>query len=167
MLFLLDALSYSGDDTEPTRAERAFEATLEVVASLAVALERSRIPVGLAVNGALQGRSDCLLPPGRGPYQLSGLLEMLARLTRGPNGNAGWFSARGIRVGGTTTCLYVCSRLTQERALAIEALRVSFRVPITVLHQEEATRQTIEHLAAAGIRTVPLPALAAGGAFNG
>ena len=44
---------------------------------------------------------------------------------------------------------------------------MSFRVPFTVLHQEEATRQTIEHLATAGILTVPLPALAAGGAFNG
>ena len=88
-----------GRHGEPTFTPKvAFEATLEVVASLAVALERSRIPVGLAANGALQGRSDrtgCRRADG--PYQLSGLLEMLARLTRGPNGNAGWFSTRGLQ----------------------------------------------------------------------
>jgi uncharacterized protein (DUF58 family) len=192
VLFLLDALSFPEDEPSPgeirnietTSAERVFEGALEVVASLAVALDRCRIPVGLALNGTLLGRPERVLPPGRGPYQLSGLLEMLARLTRGGNGTGTGFTAtgvaaRGLLVGATTTCLYVCCRLTHARALEVETLQMRTRAPFIVLFagvpsaeeppdvarfQEEGERRATEHLAAAGIRTVRLSELAADGA---
>jgi uncharacterized protein (DUF58 family) len=190
VLFLLDALSFPAEEPGPqqpdareaTPGEEAFERTLEVVASLAVELERARVPVGLAVNGALAGRADCILAPGRGQYQLSSLLEMLARVTRRANGAEERFSGRGLLVGGTTTCLYVCSSLTHARALAIEALREHLRSPFVVLHAElpahselpevarlerEALQRTVERLRAAGIRTVRIAELAAERAAHG
>jgi uncharacterized protein (DUF58 family) len=184
VLFLLDALSFPEDDPspgeprsiEPTRAEQVFEGALEVVASLAVALDRSRVPVGLAVNGTLQGRSGEVLLPGRGPYQISGLLEMLARLTRGATGTG--FAARGLLVGATTTCLYVCCQLTHARALEVGALQMRMRTPFIVLFsgilpvEEPAElarlqyeeRRSTERLAAAGIRALRLSELTTDGA---
>jgi uncharacterized protein (DUF58 family) len=189
VLFLLDAASFPEDvpgsdedaATGPTRAELAFEEALEVVASLAVEMERLRVPVGLALNGVLVGKTEHVLAPGRGPYQLGALLGMLARLGRGPGQTDGQFPTRGLLVGATTTCLYLCSMLSLSRALAIEALQSRFRAPFIVLLSElarkyetpelarmegEAAKRTIEHLAAAGIPTVRLSDLAAGGSVH-
>ena len=109
---------------------------------------------------------------------MSGLLEMLARLTRG----GGPLSTQGLLVNGTTTCLYVCPGLTFARALALEALQHSLRAPCMVLlsesartmesaeiarMEEDATNRTIEHLAAAGIRTLRLSELIVGGESHG
>ncbi|TFG89497.1 MAG: DUF58 domain-containing protein [Gemmatimonadales bacterium] len=183
VLFLLDAASFPEDGAEPggmgeepTATEAAFEGTLEIVASLAVQLERVRVPVGLAVNGAFLGHSHSTLPPGRGPYQLSSILEMLARLTRREDEGGARFTDRGLTVTATTTCLYVCSTLTSSRARTIRALQQQFRTPLVVLmaetagHQEgsesgllaqAALKRTIEELAASGIRTVKIAGLAA------
>ena len=182
VLFLLDAASFrqagAGPDglgEEPTAVEAAFEGTLEIVASLAVQLERFRVPLGLAVNGALLGHSHSVLPPGRGPYQLSGILEMLARLTRREDEGGARFTDRGLTVTATTTCLYVCSILTSSQARTIRALQQQFRTPFVVLMAETAgqpeetesirlaqaaVQRTIEKLAAAGIRTVRIARLA-------
>ncbi|MEW5920024.1 MAG: DUF58 domain-containing protein [Bacillota bacterium] len=92
------------------KAGEAFERTLEVVASLAVELERQGRTFGLVSNGTLNGEKGkelpAFLPPGRGFGQLLYLLEMLARLQMQPrHGMAGELlrSARPLR---GVTCLY-------------------------------------------------------------
>lgn len=63
---------------QEARAE--FEQTLEVVASLAVDLNRRGYAVGLAANGAIAGGGRTVLPVEGHQYQVTALLELLARL---------------------------------------------------------------------------------------
>jgi uncharacterized protein (DUF58 family) len=183
VLFLLDAASFPeaapgpGDlEWVPSAEDDSFEGTLEIVASLAVQLERVRIPVGLAVNGSLIGRQHSVLPPGRGPYQIASFLEMLARLTRREDAAGSSFSGRVLTVTATTTCVYVCGTLTSARARTIMAHQQEFRTPLVVLAAgttdrpddteagrlaQAAVRATIEKLAVSGIRTVRIAELLA------
>lgn len=70
------------------KADAAFERTLEVAASLAVALEQQGRAFGMVSNGILDGPKGlglpALLPPGGGCNQLLHLLELLARLQPKP-----------------------------------------------------------------------------------
>ncbi|MBN1382314.1 MAG: DUF58 domain-containing protein [Deltaproteobacteria bacterium] len=60
-------------------AENEFERTLEVVASLAVRLDRQGCAVGLLTNGITKGISPAV-SVSRSPQQLSKILEALARI---------------------------------------------------------------------------------------
>ena len=66
--------------------EEYFEHTREVVASLAVKLDRMGYAVGLAANGTLKGGHSSGIPLTRGPGQIPAILETLARLQATPNG---------------------------------------------------------------------------------
>ena len=68
------------DQFAQNRAGERFERTLEVVASLAVRLDQKGYAVGLATNGAIVGGGPAILPIARGPQQMPGILETLARL---------------------------------------------------------------------------------------
>lgn len=61
-------------------AEESFERTLEVTASLAVALAQRGWQVGALASGAVAGGKVALLPPAGGAEQISALLELLGRL---------------------------------------------------------------------------------------
>ncbi len=155
ILFLLDAASFSrayGPD-----GEEPFERTLEVVGSLAVELERARVPVGLAVNGVRIGGASPVLAPGRGPYQVARILEVLARLTFRPDRAVDGFTGGSLRVTGSTTCLYVCRRLAGPGARTVRALRYRLQVPVVVLLAEPLAVDP----AAAGLPVVRLADLRA------
>jgi uncharacterized protein (DUF58 family) len=65
-------------------AGQEFERTLEIVASLAVRLDREGCALGLVANGAVEGGRAPVVPIGRHPQQLPTILEVLARLTVKP-----------------------------------------------------------------------------------
>jgi uncharacterized protein (DUF58 family) len=123
---------------ERVEAEAVFERTLEAVASLAVELERERVPVGLVANGLLVGADTAAIYPGRGDYQVSRILEILARVTSRPDPKTRDFIGQDLHVTGSTTCLYVCRRLSDAATESLRTLRHSLRVPIVILATESA-----------------------------
>ncbi len=141
VLLLVDAVSFAdpppiaGADVPPAESgaserEQLFERALEAAASLAVRLEAARVPVGLAVNGALAGGGPPVLPAGRGPYQVGRLLEILARLTRTAGGDETRGNDRGLDlpITGGTTCV-VFYRQRSE----LEALRHRLRTVVVLV----------------------------------
>ena len=168
VLFLLDAASFyvatssvdgseAGTDTaygtgdaqfelrSALAAADSFERTLEVVASLAVQLERARVPVGSVTNGRMRGGSSPVLVPHHGPYQVAGLLEMLARVTSRPDPAVAGFTGEILRVSGNTTCLYVCRSLTGPGARALQAQLYRRRVALIVLVAETPPEEGRSH----------------------
>ncbi len=72
------------DQFARNRAEEEFEHTLEIVASLAVRLDRRGYAVGLVTNGAIVGEGQNIVPITRNSKQLPAILEVLARLQMEP-----------------------------------------------------------------------------------
>ena len=81
VLLTLDVESFA-----KSNQEEYFEHTLEVVASLAVKLDRMGYAVGLAANGTLKGGHSSGIPLTRGPGQVPAILETLARMQATPTG---------------------------------------------------------------------------------
>lgn len=73
---------------EESNDKSYFEHTLEVLASLAVQLDRQGAAVGLAVNGTLKGGGTPMMPATRTPRQVPAILEVLAKLQCIPAGTA-------------------------------------------------------------------------------
>jgi uncharacterized protein (DUF58 family) len=88
------------------------------------------------VNGLLLGADMAAVQPGRGDYQVSRILEMLARITSRPDSSARSFIGRDLHVTGSTTCLYVCRRLSEAARESLRTLRHRLRVPLAVLAAE-------------------------------
>lgn len=135
VLLLVDAASFADPpavpgENAPAGREALFERALEAAASLAVRLEAARVPVGLAVNGALAGGGPPVLPAGRGPHQVGQLLEILARLTRVPARPERSASdpGFGLPITGGTTCVV----FYRERT-AFESLRGLLRVAVVLV----------------------------------
>jgi uncharacterized protein (DUF58 family) len=72
------------DQFARNRAEEEFEHTLEIVASLAVRLDRRGYAVGLVTNGVIVGEGQNIVPITRNAKQLPAILEVLARLHMEP-----------------------------------------------------------------------------------
>jgi uncharacterized protein (DUF58 family) len=72
------------DQFARNRAEEEFEHTLEIVASLAVRLDRRGYAVGLVTNGVIVGEGQNIVPITRNSKQLPAILEVLARLQMEP-----------------------------------------------------------------------------------
>ncbi|UCD81336.1 MAG: DUF58 domain-containing protein [Desulfobacterales bacterium] len=84
-------------------AHAEFERMLEVAASAAVLLDRSGFAMGLVTNGTLNGEGPNVLPIGRGPRQVSKILETLARLQMTPMADLTEILRRGLRLPWGTT----------------------------------------------------------------
>jgi uncharacterized protein (DUF58 family) len=76
VMLLLDVDGFEGE-----AAAGALESTLEVVASLAVQLDRRGIPLALATNGRVTGSRPRIIPVSRRPDQAAAILETLAGVT--------------------------------------------------------------------------------------
>jgi uncharacterized protein (DUF58 family) len=92
------------DQFVKTEAKDEFERTLEVVASVAVRLDRQGCAVGLLTNGITQGISP-VVSISRSPQQLSDILEALARLKMEP-GETLTDMLRKVEIPWGTSCLY-------------------------------------------------------------
>jgi uncharacterized protein (DUF58 family) len=112
------------------RAEEAFERMLETVASAAVRLAERGCAVGLVTNGRMTGEGSSVVSVTRNPYQLTTLLEALARVQMEP--------ARGLidtfrlhlRVPWGVSCLYFTIEKDETARMAREYFaqrRVPFR----------------------------------------
>jgi uncharacterized protein (DUF58 family) len=75
VLLIVDVASFA-----KSCAEEAFERTLEIVASVALKLDRRNCAVGLLTNGLITGEDRATAPLSRSPGKMSSILECLARL---------------------------------------------------------------------------------------
>lgn len=86
----------------------SFEHTIEVLASLAVKLDRRGYAIGLAVNGSLKGGNASVVPVNRGPLQITAILETLARLQATPNQSIGDLIQRTVGSRWGVSCVHFC-----------------------------------------------------------
>jgi uncharacterized protein (DUF58 family) len=104
---------------------QAFERALEVAASLAIALDRQRVPVGMTTNCALTGSAVPVLHASRAPGHLMNLLELMARAQPVVAQELGSLLRQRSSGAGTTSVVCLCYRLdaTHDSALGAFARR--------------------------------------------
>jgi uncharacterized protein (DUF58 family) len=110
------------------QAEEPFERTLEVVASLAVRLDRQGCAVGLLTNG-VTGDTSPVVPVSRSSNQLPAILEALSRLDLQPGETMAEVLRRGPGAPWGTTCLYFAYEEDHAARVAKEYL-LRCKVPV-------------------------------------
>jgi uncharacterized protein (DUF58 family) len=128
VLLTLDVGSF-----EKSNQEEHFEHTLEVVASLAVKLDRMGYAVGFAANGTLKGGHSSGIPLTRGPGQIPAILETLARLQATPTGDVTKVIRQFIGSQRGISCVHFCyedepSATEMEKFFPKRQISVSFVV---------------------------------------
>jgi uncharacterized protein (DUF58 family) len=88
------------------KAEEEFERTLEIVASLAVGLDKRGDAVGLLTNGAVVGSGSPSVPVTKSSVQVPAILEVLARLQMEPHRDAVRILRRGLDMSWGMSCVY-------------------------------------------------------------
>jgi uncharacterized protein (DUF58 family) len=88
------------------KAEQEFENTLEIVASLAVRMDKRGYALGLVTNGAVVGGGSVIVPIARNRQQLPAILEVLARLQMESKGDLIDTLRRGLEVHWGMSCLH-------------------------------------------------------------
>ena len=88
------------------KAEEEFEHTLEIVASLAVRMDKRGGAFGLVTNGAIVGEGPTLVPIARNRQQLSAILEVLARLQMEPRWDILDILRRGLEPHWGMSCAH-------------------------------------------------------------
>ena len=88
------------------KAEEEFENTLEIVASLAVRMDKRGYALGLVTNGAIVGGGAAIVPIARNRQQLASILEVLARLQMEPKGDLIDTLRRGLEVHWGMSCVH-------------------------------------------------------------
>jgi uncharacterized protein (DUF58 family) len=120
-------------DVDPfakNRVEEEFERTLEIVASLAVLLDKKGDAVGLLTNGVVVGDGPAGVPIAKSSSQLSAILEILARLQMKPETDSINILRRGLEASWGISC--VC--FSYEEGENATVLREYFRhrkAPVT------------------------------------
>jgi uncharacterized protein (DUF58 family) len=128
VLLTLDVGSF-----EKSNQEEHFEHTLEVVASLAVKLDRMGYAVGFAANGTLRGGHSSGIPLTLGPGQIPAILETLARLQATPTGDVTKVIRQFIGSQRGISCVHFCyedepSATEMEKFFQKRQISVSFVV---------------------------------------
>jgi uncharacterized protein (DUF58 family) len=111
------------DQFAKNRAEEEFEQTLEVVASLAVMLDKKGYAVGLLTNGVVVGDGSAAVPITKSSSQLPAILEVLARLQMKPRADSINTLRRGLEASWGISC--VCFFYEEGETVAV--LREYFR----------------------------------------
>ena len=88
------------------KAAEEFEHTLEIVASLAVRMDKRGYALGLVTNGAVVGGGPAIVPIARNRQQLPAILEILARLRMESKGDLIDTLRRGLEVHWGMSCLH-------------------------------------------------------------
>lgn len=94
------------DQFAKNKAEEEFEQTLEIVASLALRLDKRGDAVGLLTNGAVVGDGPALVPVAKRVSQVPAILEVLARLQMDPRRDSIGTLRRGLEVSWGMSCVY-------------------------------------------------------------
>jgi uncharacterized protein (DUF58 family) len=94
------------DQFARNRAEEEFEHTLEIVASLAVRLDRRGYAVGLVTNGVIVGEGQNIVPITRNSKQLPAILEVLARLQMEPKRDLIDTLRYGLELSWDVSCVH-------------------------------------------------------------
>jgi uncharacterized protein (DUF58 family) len=115
LILCVDAASFLAKE-----AEDDFERTLEVVASLALRLERQGQAVGLATDAPTEEGGPTILTPAIGPIQVSSILEALARLRFETCGDLAAPVCWKRPIPWGTSCLLFCCE-TNEGAARIKS----------------------------------------------
>ena len=105
VLFVVDVNSFA-----KVKAEEDFERALEIVASLAVRLDRQGHSVGLVTNGAVKGGRTATVPVGRSHQQLPAILELLARLQMKPERDLKDLLPHSLSRAWGISCVYFSHR---------------------------------------------------------
>ncbi len=113
------------------RADEAFERTLEVVASLAVRLDRQGCAIGLLTNAAVKEASP-VVSVTRSALQLSNILETLARLQMELKETIVDMLQNKVSIPWGTTCIYFSFHEDETMDVAKEMLR-SRKTPVVLL----------------------------------
>lgn len=113
VLLVVDVEEFTGE-----RAHEPFEHMLEVVASVAVQLDRRGRAVGLLTNGIMTGKGSPFLRVTRSGGQLPALLEALARLGATPQGRIADVLGRGLTLPWGVSCAYFGYEETEATRLA-------------------------------------------------
>ncbi len=87
-----------------SRRRKNSKHTLEIVASLAVRMDKRRYALGLVTNGALVGGGPAIVPIARNRQQLPAILEVLARLQMESKGDLIDTLRRGLEVHWGMSC---------------------------------------------------------------
>lgn len=88
------------------KAEEEFENTLEIVASLAVRMDKRGYALGLVTNGAVVGSGPAIVPIAKNCQQLPAVLEVLARLQMESKGDLIGILRRGLEVHWGMSCVH-------------------------------------------------------------
>jgi hypothetical protein len=88
------------------KAEQEFENTLEIVASLAVRMDKRGYALGLVTNGAVVGGGPRIVPIARNRQQLPAVLEVLARLQMESRGDLIDILRRGLEAHWGISCIH-------------------------------------------------------------
>jgi uncharacterized protein (DUF58 family) len=127
VLLTLDVGSFQNSEQEDS-----FERTLEIVASLAVRLDRQGYAAGLVANGSLTGGNGSIIPVARGPRQVATILETLARMRKKQDGAIKEVIAHALESQRGVSCVHIF----HAGGLSASGVEMFFRrrkVPVTFL----------------------------------
>jgi uncharacterized protein (DUF58 family) len=88
------------------QVEEEFENTLEVVASLALRMDKRGYALGLVTNGAVFGGGPAIVPIARNRQQLPAILEVLARLQMKSREDLLDILRRGLEIHWGMSCVH-------------------------------------------------------------
>ena len=112
------------------QAEEEFENVLEIVASLAVRMDKRGYALGILTNGAIVGGGPAIVPIARNRQQLPAILEVLARLQMDPKRDSIGTLRRGLEVSWGMSCVY----FSYEEGETVAVLKEYFghrKTPVT------------------------------------
>lgn len=109
-----------------------FEHMIEAAASLAVHFHGRGYAVGLLTNARIKGAKPGVVPPGRSPETLSGILETLARAEMKPEGLFSELMTRHIKKLAAAN-LILCTRSDSPASREIARLCAEKRIPLTCI----------------------------------
>ena len=126
-MFLLDVADFDravdGDD---------FERMLEVIASLAEQKDSQGFATGLMTNSVLRGSSTAFLQPARNPYQISMIMDTLARCTMSASLDLLDQLNRCIEIPWGTSCVLFTLKNNQSTKL-VQAFLERRRLHVTTI----------------------------------
>ena len=101
VLFVVDVNQFASH-----QMEEEFENTLEIVASLALRMDKRGYALGLVTNGAVFGGGPAIVPIARNRQQLPAILEVLARLQMKSKGDLLDILGRGLEIHWGMSCVH-------------------------------------------------------------